>query len=478
MRWRSPAQALLSWLTLSSSQNCAGSPVGPPRRVSGVDAPLDHRLALNDQARFLAQRATGLTPVAQWVWVYDRSVDLDGLKRFHRNLGYGLLGRRIERSPLPFGRHRWVCSPASADIDIARYARPRAELIGWADERAQLPLDPQWGPGWHVGVQPFSDGSTAVSLVASHCLVDGAGGCLAIVDAVKGNVDSPGYPLPGSRSRARAVVSDALHTARGLPAIVQALIAAARQSRHRSRGGGQSGRSERLVVARGNDDAVAVPAIAIHIDVGDWDTRAAALGGSSNALFTAFAAKLGERVGCRRANDGAIRVGMTVNDRAEGDTRANAFSLATIDIDLTRITSDLSNVRAGIRRALGTFSAVRGEQLKLLPLIALMPEWAARRLAHMFLATPAVGCSYLGDVDPAVGRPDGTEADSFFVRGVTQHVSRQIVEQVSGMTAASAARIGGTICIAVTAYQSVERRLLGELAAATLAEFNLTGLIV
>jgi hypothetical protein len=40
---------------------------------------------------------------------------------------------------------------------------------------AQLPVDPEWGPCWHLGVLPLTDGSTAVSLVVSHCLLDGLG---------------------------------------------------------------------------------------------------------------------------------------------------------------------------------------------------------------------------------------------------------------------------------------------------------------
>ncbi|EUA24602.1 hypothetical protein I552_3865 [Mycobacterium xenopi 3993] len=61
-----------------------------------------------DQALFAAGRAAGLKLVTQVVWIYEHAIDFDGLKRFHHNLGYGLLGRRIECSPLPFGRHRWV----------------------------------------------------------------------------------------------------------------------------------------------------------------------------------------------------------------------------------------------------------------------------------------------------------------------------------------------------------------------------------
>ncbi len=99
---------------------------------------MDNRLAFFDQATFLSLRATGRAQLTQIGWVYEHPLDFDALRRFHRNLGYRLAGRRIERSPLPFGRHRWVAvmGPQS-DLDIAERARPRAELADWADERAQ-----------------------------------------------------------------------------------------------------------------------------------------------------------------------------------------------------------------------------------------------------------------------------------------------------------------------------------------------------
>ncbi len=116
-------------------------------RASNGDARPDNRLAFMDQAVFTGQRATGPGQVIQVVWVYEHAFDFDGLRRFHHNLGNGLLGRRIERSPLPFARHRWVSDRGPSDIDIAECARPRAELGDWADERTQLPIDPEWGPG-------------------------------------------------------------------------------------------------------------------------------------------------------------------------------------------------------------------------------------------------------------------------------------------------------------------------------------------
>ena len=200
-------------------------------RASNGDARPDNRLALLDQGLFAGHRATGQKQVMQFVWVYEHAIDFDGLRRFHHNLGYGLLGRRIERSPLPFARHRWVSDRGPSDIDIAECARPRAELSDWADERSQLPIDPEWGPGWHLGVLPLTDGSTAVSLVVSHYLIDGLGLAIAIVDAVLGNTRDLGYPPPRSRTRLRAVVQDARQTARDAPEVARALVAAAKLAR-------------------------------------------------------------------------------------------------------------------------------------------------------------------------------------------------------------------------------------------------------
>ena len=212
---------------------------------------------LVDQAFFAGHRAVGQKEVMQVVWLYEHAIDWDGLRRFHHNLGRGLLGRRIERSPLPFARYRWVLDPGPPDIDIGTVARPRAELSDWADERSQLVADPEWGPGWHLAILPLTDGSTAVSLVASHYVLDGIGLVVALVDALSGNTRDLGYLPPRSRTRLRAVIEDARRTARDAPGVARALAAAPKEVRFRrpegapspgprpvaSRGGGAMSRS-------------------------------------------------------------------------------------------------------------------------------------------------------------------------------------------------------------------------------------------
>lgn len=444
----------------------------------------DNRLSFTDQLLFLGQRATGQELAMQAVWVYEHPVDFDGLRRFHRNFGYGLFGRRIERSPVPFGRHRWVSAlgPPSG-IDIAESARPRTELSDWVDERAQLPIDPERGPCWHIGVLPMTDGSTAVSLVMSHCLSDGLGALQTIVDAVKGTRRDLGYPAPRSRNRLHAVVSDLRQTAQDLPEVARTLVAAARLGFRRRHEFTRSGASRTTAVcAKGGDHNVVAPALTIYIDLDDWDACANSLGGTSYSLVAGFAAKLAERMGRRRVGDGAVTLHIPISDRGPDDTRANAASLATVTVDPTPVATDLSGARAEIKLALKTLQEAPDETLQLLPLTPFIPKRAVKRGSDVVFGFDdlPVSCSNLGDVDPVVARADGTDAEYVMLRGVDRHVTRQYLERRGGLLTVLAGRIVGKISITVVAYQPGKENSkpdLRELAAQTLAEFGLTGVI-
>ena len=121
--------------------------------------------------------------------MYNRAIDIDGLRRFHDQLQRGRLSRRIERSPLPFGRHRWVSPSGQSELEIVAAPRPREEFDAWLTGQANTPLDAEHGPGWHLAVLPFTDGGAGVSLVISHCLTDGVGLCEALADAASGRHD-------------------------------------------------------------------------------------------------------------------------------------------------------------------------------------------------------------------------------------------------------------------------------------------------
>src|SRR6201997_2924970 len=205
-------------------------------------------LDLVDQTVFLGERATGATCLGQCVWVYDRAIDIDGLRQFHHHLERGRLSRRIEQSPLPFGRHRWVSPSDPSDLEIVATPRPREEFDAWLNEQAATPVDAEHGPGWHLAVLPFTDGGTGVSLVFTHCLADGLGGCMAVVEAACGYDNAISWPAAGSRRRWRALREDPRQTARDTPAIGRAVVAAARLARH-NRGSAKSATPRRLPAA-------------------------------------------------------------------------------------------------------------------------------------------------------------------------------------------------------------------------------------
>jgi hypothetical protein len=460
-------------------------------RASKGDARLDNRLAIMDHALFAQHRAIGRQVVIQCVWIYDHAIDLDGVRRFNHNLGDGLLGRLIERSPL-FARHRWVSGRGPSDIDIAECARPRAELSNWADERSQLPTDPERGPGWHIGVLPLTDGSTAVSLVISHYLIDGFGLALTIVDALLGHTCDLGYPPPRSRTRGRAVVQGARQTAQDAPEVARALVAAAKLAVRRRQDSAGSPASRPVAPGGGDgDDVAVVPVITTHIDVDDWDARAKALGGTSETLLAGLAAKLGERMGRRRAGDGAVTLLLPMSERTEGDTRAIAVSYARVSVDPTLVTTDLRDARAAIKQALRTLREMPGEdESQLAWLVPFTPKRALKRLADAALTDPdcPVFCSNLRDLGSVVYGLAGTDAEYATVNGalfplhlirvIGQHVTRQWLERAGGQLTLQSYRIGDKVGITIEAYQpgaENTKSALCELAARTLAEFDLTG---
>src|SRR5829696_7068563 len=332
-------------------------------------------LDLFDQTVFVGERATGATNLLQCVWVYNRAVDLDGLRRFHQHLQQGRLSRRIERSPLPFGRHRWVSPSGQSELEVAATPRPREEFDAWLSEQANTPLDAEHGPGWHLAVLPFTDGGAGVSLVISHCLTDGVGLYEALADAASGRHDPINWPAGGSRRRWQAVREDARQTVRDIPAIGRA-VAAAAQFAARNRGSDESVTPPPNAPPApfpGVDELVTLPTATIFVDADQWDARADSLGGTSNALLAGLAARLAQRVG-RLGADGSVTLTMPVNERTVGDTRANAVTNVDFTVDPAPAATDLREIRAATKQALIRSKDTLNERWELLPLAPLLPQ--------------------------------------------------------------------------------------------------------
>jgi hypothetical protein len=431
-----------------------------------------------DQASFLALRAVH-GALIQVTWIYDRAVNVDGLRRFHRNLECGLLGRRIERSRLPFARDRWVLPPASEDIDIAATPRRRADVSAWVDERARLPIDPEWGPGWHLGVLPIEDGGAAVSLVVSHTVVDAGGFGQAIADAAEGRTRDLGYPPAGSRTPRRALREDLQQTVKELPDIARALGSAARQIWPDRKGFTSSIKAAPPPLRTASDDqAVEVPGLTAYIDSAEWDARAKSLGASSNSLAAGVACRLAVRVG-RVHDDGTVTLRFPVTLRTEGDTRGNALTIADVTVDPTHAATDLGEMHVKITQAiLAAVENSNDENLATLPLATLVPRRLNRRLAGMAAggASLAVTCSNVGDLPPAANRPDGTDADYAYMRNLEPDIKKSTLEHMGGQLFVGSGRVRGKVFIRISAYllgQPNTQNELREVISRTFAEFNL-----
>jgi hypothetical protein len=430
-------------------------------------------LDLVDQTVFLGERATGATCLGQCVWVYDRAIDIGGVRQFHHHLQKGRLSRRIERSPLPFGRHRWVSPSDPSDLEIVTTPRPREEFDAWLNEQAAIPLDAEHGPGWHLAVLPFTAGGAGVSLVVSHCLTDGLGACLAMVEAACGYDNTINWPAAASRRRWRALREDARQTARDTPAIGRAVVAAARLARHNR---GSAGPATPRPLPAAADERITLPMATIFVDADEWDARAHVLGGTSNALLAGLAARLAQRVG-RVTADGSVTLAMPVNDRTADDTRANAVTNVDVTVDPAPATTDLREMRAAIKQALIRHREVPDERWALLPLIPLLPKRLFRRMVRVAVGSAtSVVSSNLGSVNPATNRPDGTDADYFAMKSLYPGMTKATMHRAGGVLALLSGRAHGQVFVSALAYQpgSSNGDLRQDLSN-TLNDFSLTG---
>lgn len=459
---------------------------GPPRAAApemGAGhtpdgaAPDDNTLDYMDQASFLGLRALGHGPLIQFTWVYDRAVDLDGLQRFRRNLGHGLLGRRVERSPLPFGRHHWVSWPGSPEIDLATEPLPPDRLVAWADAHGAQPIDPEHGPSWRMGVTPLTDGGAAVTLVVSHTVADGVGAMLAVADAANGVTHDFGYPPPGTVTKWAGLRHDSRRFVGDIPEILRAVVSAARLARSAPKPDKQPAR-EVLSDSPIQPGTVTVQSVIVHVPTEQWDAVANSLGGTSNSLLTGFVARLGRNSGWFRDGQPA-KLSIPVNQRVDGDTRGNALNAVTLPVDDAVVTGDLTGVRAQLKAQLTGLAEAGHELLGPLPLTPLIPRILARRIESM-VADEVIGCSNIGELDPAALRPDGTDAVAMSMR-LTENLTRTDLRITGGVFfGVLTGRAAGALAMGIGFTDSAAATTRDEVVAVvqrTLDDFGLSGTI-
>ena len=439
----------------------------------------EHRLAFLDHTALELHRVTGRGQLMQCVWVYEHPLDYEGLDRFNANLYKSLGSRLIERSPLPFGRPRWVRPVGPPPpIRIATTVRPRSELLDWADELAKLPIDPEHGPGWHLAVQPLEDGATGVAIVASHVIGDGVGALMAVFEAVTGMLRNPGYDEPNSRTKTQAVISDLRQAIRDLPLTARTAAKAARMFREQR---DQFKRAATAHAAEGDKTEVVVPSAAFYVDIPEWDAKAKELGGNSYSLLAGVAARLGDRFGRNRASDGAVSLMIAINLRESlDDDRAIAMAFSNAAVDPAKVTTDLTEARDAIRVAREKAKNEPDPVIEMMALMPWLPSSAVKGIAELLFSyaeDPPCSCSNLGDLPPDLARVDGTPAENVFIRALDTNVTLGDLERSRGQLVVVSGRINGKVSVSVEAYQlgaeNSKQRVRDEVIA-TLKEFGLT----
>ncbi|MGY0574815.1 hypothetical protein ACTGJ9_030230 [Bradyrhizobium sp. RDM12] len=301
-----------------------------------------HRLAWLDQLAYELYRVTGRSQLMQCLWLYDRDVNLAALARTNERLAALSFNRLIEPSPLPWGRPRWV-KPAGMPLPPEQSSDllPRSRLLHWANLHARAPIDPVLGPAWRMAIQPFDDGSTAVSIVGSHLLLDGMGALRVIEAAVNGTgVPSPYLP-EGARGRLSGCASDAWQILADAPRTVAALARIAQANWHRPAAPIQ--RPAVTAAEAGHDPStiVELPAVAVTVESRVWFACEQRLGGGLNTLLPGFVASLASHLHRRRFSDGAISLLVPISRRRGlDDQRALAIEFHMMNVAPEGLTTE------------------------------------------------------------------------------------------------------------------------------------------
>lgn len=451
-----------------------------------------HRLAWLDQLAYELFRVTGRSQLMQCLWLYDRDVNRDALARTSERLAALACNRLIEPSPLPWGRPRWV-KPAGVPVPLQESADvlPRSSLLHWANQHARNPVDPVTGPAWRIAVQRFDDGSTAVSAVGAHLLIDGMGALRALEAAALGTHAPSPYLSQGTRAWLTGCVSDARQILLDAPRTVAALVRIARAGLRKP----PASRQPPAVTAvtpvtpahahHGCPAEVELAAVAVTIELQAWNACALRLGGNANALLPGFVAALAAKLGRCRPADGAISLLVPIDTRRGlNDERALAIEFRTMTVAPAGLATNLRPVNAPLKALLRGAKDKSDALAPLLPAIAWMPRTVATALLNRVFSYAdelPVSCSNLGTLPKGLGLIDGAPSDRVLTRAVDINVTRRDLERSHGHLVVVSSRYEQTVSLCIEACQleptPTTKEALRLVTARTLAEFGLDAVI-
>ncbi|WP_448042086.1 hypothetical protein [Bradyrhizobium liaoningense] len=447
------------------------------RRARASDPGADDVLCYLDQGSFVGLRALGRGPALHLTWLYPHALDEAAVRQFSERLTGGLLGRLLQRSPLPWGRHRWVANPVPGPVTWFRDPLPDECLPQLRRELLDLPVDPEHGPGWRLAVQPLEGGGCALTMLVSHTIADTQATSQAIADAVAGRCLDHGFPSPSWRWSPVMLARDSVESLRALPGAWHALVALVRRSRK-----GRAGVSRSSPRARSSRDrlepAVDVPLVRVVMDAGACKRRASDLGVASNTLIMAFTARLALRMG-RVDASGRVKLVLPVSDRRSSDRRGNALRSIAVMADPDACRNHPHALQRDIKAALASLIRHGDDLSPLLPLIPYVPLWLARHLERTALgADLPVGCSLAGELPLDVNRPCG-EASLLQISPLERYTAAEL-ERLGGLLFILSYRVGERLFATVSGYvpdRVTTRAELAPIVRDALADMDLCGAV-
>ena len=336
-----------------------------------------------------------------------------------------------------------------------------------------------------MAIQPFDDGSTAVSVVGSHLLVDGMGAIRCLEVAANGTGDPTPYSSKGSRGWLSGCVLDAWQILADVPSAVAALARIAHASRY-----GLAARARRpAATAAEPGDArstiVDLPAVVVTVDLRAWLACEKRLGGDLNSLVPGFVASLASHLDRRRSSDGAVSLVVPVSRRGEqDDERAQAMEFRMMTIAPDGLSKDLRPVNTARARIRGAVKNPTDVLASFLPAVAWIPRTSAKMLVNHFfnyadvLPTSSIDMRTLPD---GLARIDGAPCRHVFGRAVDVNVTRRDLERSHGHLVVVACRFDKAVSLSIEACQlgpaPTTTDELRRVASQTLADFGLDAVI-
>lgn len=373
-------------------------------------------------------RSLGRQPIIHFCWIYRDVLDESMVNKFNTQLSKSLLGRVLQRSALPWGRHRWVSHLAPAPVTWFKDAISLKSLPDRQATWIALPLDPELGPAWRLAVQILEGGGCAMSLLVSHTIADVNAVMIAVAESIAGRYLGHPFPAPHSRWSPAILIRDSLESLAALPHAWRALKTLSQKISRVSFPVLQSASSAMRVADNAQQSPVQVPTLHVTLEQSAFEKNASQLGVTGNVLVAAFALKLASLLG-RMDSEGRIKLVLPVSDRFDGDLRGNALRAVTVLVDSQACRSDLKILQRTLRTEFQKLVRHGDDLTPLLPLLPYIPLWLARHLESVALGDDlTVACSLLGEFPSDLMSPCGA-AEQLLLSPLERHTYAELVRQ-------------------------------------------------